>query len=113
MRRKVGRRLRLQICTKWIVSSASRSGLLPRPEFVSSVFCVHQEIIHSGIYLLVGMVRKVVAKDGFVFSDGTVIPHGAILSVPIIEVHRDPGRLMPYVQIFRPALSSDCDSSLS
>ncbi|KAJ7203650.1 cytochrome P450 [Mycena pura] len=41
----------------------------------------------SGVF---GMVRKVVAKDGFAFSDGTVIPHGAILSVPIIEVHRDP-----------------------
>ncbi|KAJ7930492.1 cytochrome P450 [Mycena leptocephala] len=37
-----------------------------------------------------GVCTKVVAKDGFVFSDGTHIPHGAIVSVPIIEVHRDP-----------------------
>ncbi|KAJ7203642.1 cytochrome P450 [Mycena pura] len=37
-----------------------------------------------------GMVRKVVAKNGFAFSDGTHIPHGAIVGVPMIAVHRDP-----------------------
>jgi hypothetical protein len=51
----------------------------------------------SVICLSVGMVRKVVTKDGFAFSDGTHIPHGAIVSVPMIAVHRDPGMLIPYV----------------
>ncbi|KAJ7930490.1 cytochrome P450 [Mycena leptocephala] len=36
-----------------------------------------------------GMTRKVVAKDGFTFSDGTTIPHGALLGVPNTAVHRD------------------------
>ncbi|KAJ7201912.1 cytochrome P450 [Mycena pura] len=36
------------------------------------------------------MHRKVVAKEGFTFSDGTTVPHGATLTVPI-TVHRDHG----------------------
>ncbi|KAJ6623269.1 cytochrome P450 [Mycena sp. CBHHK59/15] len=35
------------------------------------------------------MMRKVVAKDGFTFSDGTMIPHGAILTVPACAMHHD------------------------
>ncbi|KAJ6568484.1 cytochrome P450 [Mycena capillaripes] len=35
------------------------------------------------------MGRKVVAKEGFTFSDGTTIPHGAILGVPGTAMHRD------------------------
>jgi hypothetical protein len=45
--------------------------------------------IYSDCSLLVGMTRKVVAKDGFTFSDGTTIPHGALLGVPNTAVHRD------------------------
>ncbi|KAJ7645874.1 cytochrome P450 [Mycena polygramma] len=35
------------------------------------------------------MVRKVVAKDGFRFSDGTWLPHGAYLSVAARATHYD------------------------
>ncbi|KAJ7506206.1 cytochrome P450 [Mycena galericulata] len=38
----------------------------------------------------VTMVRKVLPKEGFTFSDGLKIPHGAFLSVPSNPVHRDP-----------------------
>lgn len=37
----------------------------------------------------VGMVRKVVAKDGFRFSDGTVLPYGAYVSVASRATHYD------------------------
>jgi len=37
----------------------------------------------------VAMTRKVVAKDGFEFADGTTIPYGAFLSVPGTPVHLD------------------------
>ncbi|KAJ7937288.1 cytochrome P450 [Mycena leptocephala] len=36
------------------------------------------------------MPRKVLAKHGFTFSDGTTIPYGAFLSVSSIPVHYDP-----------------------
>jgi hypothetical protein len=35
------------------------------------------------------MSRKVVAKDGFRFSDGIVLPHGAYLSVAAQATHYD------------------------
>ncbi|KAJ7438633.1 cytochrome P450 [Mycena galericulata] len=35
------------------------------------------------------LVRKVVAKDGFKFTDGTTIPYGAFLSVPGDPMHHD------------------------
>ncbi|KAJ6542513.1 cytochrome P450 [Mycena vulgaris] len=38
----------------------------------------------------VGMGRKVVAKEGFTFSDGTKIPYGAFIGVPATAVHHDP-----------------------
>jgi len=38
----------------------------------------------------VALMRKVVAKDGFGFADGTTIPRGAFLSVPGTTVHLDP-----------------------
>ncbi|KAF7360043.1 hypothetical protein MVEN_00732100 [Mycena venus] len=38
----------------------------------------------------VALTRKVVAKDGFTFSDGTTIPYGAFLSVAGNAVHYDP-----------------------
>ncbi|KAJ7652562.1 cytochrome P450, partial [Mycena rosella] len=38
----------------------------------------------------VAMVRKVVAQDGFTFSDGTTIPYGAFLGVPGTATHYDP-----------------------
>ncbi|KAJ7441718.1 cytochrome P450 [Mycena latifolia] len=37
------------------------------------------------------MPRKVVAKTGFTFSDGTKIPYGALLSVPGTAMQYDPG----------------------
>ncbi|KAJ7503871.1 cytochrome P450 [Mycena galericulata] len=37
----------------------------------------------------VTMVRKVLPKEGFTFSDGMKIPHGAFLSVPSNPVHHD------------------------
>ncbi|KAJ7789542.1 cytochrome P450 [Mycena olivaceomarginata] len=37
----------------------------------------------------VGMRRRVVAKDGFRFSDGTVLPYGAYLSVALQPTHYD------------------------
>ncbi|KAJ7086862.1 cytochrome P450 [Mycena belliarum] len=37
-----------------------------------------------------GLTRRVVAKDGFTFSDGTTVPHGAFLSVPANAIHGDP-----------------------
>ncbi|KAJ7796327.1 cytochrome P450 [Mycena olivaceomarginata] len=37
----------------------------------------------------VGMRRRVVAKDGFRFSDGTVLPYGAHLSVALRPTHYD------------------------
>ncbi|KAJ7791765.1 cytochrome P450 [Mycena olivaceomarginata] len=36
-----------------------------------------------------GMIRRVVAKDGFRFSDGTVLPYGAYLSVALRPTHYD------------------------
>jgi hypothetical protein len=38
----------------------------------------------------VTLPRMVVAKDGFTFSDGITIPHGAFLTVAA-TVHSDPG----------------------
>ncbi|KAJ6570518.1 cytochrome P450 [Mycena vulgaris] len=38
----------------------------------------------------VAMMRKVVAKDGFTFSDGLTVPHGAFLGVPGHPVSSDP-----------------------
>ncbi|KAJ7333990.1 cytochrome P450 [Mycena albidolilacea] len=35
------------------------------------------------------MQRRVVSKDGFRFSDGTVLPHGAFMSIPSRAVHYD------------------------
>lgn len=37
------------------------------------------------------MGRKVIAPDGFTFSDGTKVPHGAFLSVPGDVMHFDEG----------------------
>ncbi|KAJ7154091.1 cytochrome P450, partial [Mycena filopes] len=37
----------------------------------------------------IALFRKVVAKDGFTFSDGTNVPYGAFLSVPGSTVHYD------------------------
>ncbi|KAJ7124671.1 cytochrome P450 [Mycena crocata] len=37
----------------------------------------------------VAMGRKVIAPDGFTFSDGTTVPHGAFLSVPGDVTHFD------------------------
>ncbi|KAJ7086865.1 cytochrome P450 [Mycena belliarum] len=36
------------------------------------------------------MMRRVVAPEGFTFSDGTTIPDGAFLSVPANAIHSDP-----------------------
>ncbi|KAJ6585896.1 cytochrome P450 [Mycena capillaripes] len=36
------------------------------------------------------MTRKVIAKDGFKFSEGTTIPYGALISVPSAPTHHDP-----------------------
>ncbi|KAJ7485721.1 cytochrome P450 [Mycena latifolia] len=38
----------------------------------------------------VSLERKVVAKDGFRFSDGTVLPYGSFLSVAVRPTHYDP-----------------------
>ncbi|KAJ6558751.1 cytochrome P450 [Mycena vulgaris] len=38
----------------------------------------------------IAMSRKVVAKDGFTFSDGTNIPYGSFMSVPGTAIHYDP-----------------------
>ncbi|KAJ7368770.1 cytochrome P450 [Mycena albidolilacea] len=37
----------------------------------------------------VGTTRKVIAKDGFEFSDGTTIPYGALISIPSGPTHHD------------------------
>ncbi|KAJ7666364.1 cytochrome P450 [Mycena rosella] len=37
-----------------------------------------------------GMPRRVVATEGFTFSDGTTIPYGSFLSVPATAIHYDP-----------------------
>lgn len=39
------------------------------------------------------MLRKVVAKEGFRFSDGTLIPYGSFLSVSGRMIQHDPGNL--------------------
>ncbi|KAF7360042.1 hypothetical protein MVEN_00732000 [Mycena venus] len=39
---------------------------------------------------LIALPRKVIAKEGFTFSDGTFIPYGAILGVSGRVVHYDP-----------------------
>lgn len=50
---------------------------------------------------LVQLRRKVVAKDGFRFSDGTTIPYGSFISVPGKATHYDPGtHSLPSVQIY-------------
>ncbi|KAJ7086837.1 cytochrome P450 [Mycena belliarum] len=36
------------------------------------------------------LTRRVVAKTGFTFSDGTTIPHGAYLTVPANAIHSNP-----------------------
>ncbi|KAJ6546719.1 cytochrome P450 [Mycena vulgaris] len=41
----------------------------------------------------VSMTRKVVAKDGFRFSDGTLLPYGSFVSVAGRPAHYDPGIL--------------------
>ncbi|KAJ7454170.1 cytochrome P450 [Mycena latifolia] len=38
----------------------------------------------------ISLKRKVVAKDGFTFSDGTKIPYGSFLGVPGLEIQYDP-----------------------
>ncbi|KAJ7687915.1 cytochrome P450 [Mycena rosella] len=38
----------------------------------------------------ISMSRKVVAKDGFTFSDGVTIPRGSFVSVPGTAIHYDP-----------------------
>ncbi|KAJ7849921.1 cytochrome P450 [Mycena leptocephala] len=40
--------------------------------------------------VVIGMTRKVVAKNGFTFSDGTVIPYGSFLNVASQEPAFDP-----------------------
>ncbi|KAJ7133809.1 cytochrome P450 [Mycena filopes] len=39
----------------------------------------------------IAMTRRVVAKDGFTFSDGTKVPFGAFISVPGTTTHYDQG----------------------
>ncbi|KAK7065021.1 cytochrome P450 [Favolaschia claudopus] len=36
-----------------------------------------------------GMPRRVVAKEGFRFSDGTVLPEGSYLSIAVLATHKD------------------------
>ncbi|KAJ7451385.1 cytochrome P450 [Mycena latifolia] len=38
----------------------------------------------------IALLRKVVAKEGFTFSDGTKIPYGAFVGVPGLEMQYDP-----------------------
>ncbi|KAJ6534999.1 cytochrome P450 [Mycena capillaripes] len=45
----------------------------------------------------VAMGRKVAAKDGFTFSDGTTIPYGAMVYVPGTPTHCDNGEASLYV----------------
>ncbi|KAJ7819252.1 cytochrome P450 [Mycena olivaceomarginata] len=47
----------------------------------------------------VGMRRRVVAKDGFRFSDGTVLPYGAYLSVALQPTHYDECNSIPRIQL--------------
>ncbi|KAJ7486891.1 cytochrome P450 [Mycena latifolia] len=43
----------------------------------------------NGLGILV-MPRKVVSKQGFRFSDGTVLPYGAFMEIAATETHHDP-----------------------
>ncbi|KAF7327048.1 hypothetical protein MKEN_00280000 [Mycena kentingensis (nom. inval.)] len=49
--------------------------------------------------------RKVMEKEGFRFSDGTLIPHGAILAVPATAIHHDP-EIYAHPESFDPARST-------
>ncbi len=40
------------------------------------------------------MVRKVVAKDGFMFSDGTVLPEGSMVCAAARPIHYDSCKLL-------------------
>ncbi|KAJ7451356.1 cytochrome P450 [Mycena latifolia] len=44
----------------------------------------------SGSGAAITLLRKVVAKEGFTFSDGTKIPYGAFVGVPGLEMQYDP-----------------------
>ncbi|KAJ6548532.1 cytochrome P450 [Mycena capillaripes] len=44
---------------------------------------------YARVFVPASLGRKVVAKDGFTFSDGTTIPHGAMLVVPSAAMHLD------------------------
>ncbi|KAJ7430919.1 cytochrome P450 [Mycena latifolia] len=47
-------------------------------------------LLFADSFVAVAMGRKVVAKEGFTFSDGTRIPYGAILTVAGDATHYDP-----------------------
>lgn len=46
------------------------------------------------------MMRKVLPKEGFTFSDGMKIPYGAFLSVPSNPVHHDLGDIHMWLRTF-------------
>jgi hypothetical protein len=46
------------------------------------------------------MQRRVVSKDGFRFSDGTVLPEGAFLSVAARPAHFDPCEYFVYFPLW-------------
>jgi len=43
--------------------------------------------------------RKVIHPDGFTFSDGTFLPAGSLVHVPVRAVHHDPGNF-PNAEVF-------------
>jgi hypothetical protein len=47
---------------------------------------------------VVNLSRKVVAKEGFTFSDGTTIPYGSYIHVPSAAAHLDPGMHLDIVE---------------
>jgi hypothetical protein len=51
-------------------------------------------------FCIVGMSRKVVAKEGFRFSNGIVLPNGAYVNVAAKPTHYDDGKYF-YIQLQR------------
>ncbi|KAF7360640.1 hypothetical protein MVEN_00795700 [Mycena venus] len=55
---------------------------------------------------IIGLMRKVIGKDGFKFSDGTTIPYGSFISVPMAAAQLDPGtNIQQAIDCFRVNIS--------
>ncbi|KAJ7646233.1 cytochrome P450 [Mycena rosella] len=62
-------------------------ALLANMHKIDSFLCESQRLTAADA---ISMSRKIVATDGFTFSDGITIPRGSFISVPGTTIHYDP-----------------------